>query len=73
MTEQAARTDAAPERVVVPGVGLDARVEGVGVTERGDMTVPDDPAVAGLVPVRSRSRQRRGVGRAGGAPRQRDG
>ncbi|MFF5796535.1 class F sortase [Streptomyces albogriseolus] len=46
-TEQAARTDAAPERVVVPGVGLDARVEGVGVTERGDMTVPDDPAVAG--------------------------
>ncbi|MFI8210957.1 class F sortase [Streptomyces werraensis] len=38
---------AAPARVLVPGVGLDARVEGVGVTPRGDMTVPDDPAVAG--------------------------
>lgn len=47
VAEQAAKADAAPERVLVPGVGLDARVEGVGVTERGDMTVPDDPAVAG--------------------------
>ncbi|MFB6556634.1 class F sortase [Streptomyces sp. NPDC056405] len=28
-------------------MGLDARVRPVGVTERGDMTIPDDPAVAG--------------------------
>ena len=45
--EPAAVRQAAPARVLVPGVGLDARVEGVGVTPRGDMTVPDDPAVAG--------------------------
>ncbi len=36
-----------PRRVLVPGVGLDARVEPVGVTDRGDMTVPDAPTVAG--------------------------
>ncbi|MER7870112.1 class F sortase [Streptomyces cellulosae] len=45
--EPAAVRQAAPARVLVPGVGLDAQVEGVGVTPRGDMTVPDDPAVAG--------------------------
>ncbi|MEU2989685.1 class F sortase [Streptomyces griseoincarnatus] len=45
--ERAAVRQAPPERVLVPAVGLDARVEGVGVTRRGDMTVPDDPAVAG--------------------------
>ncbi|MFD7692846.1 class F sortase [Streptomyces sp. NPDC059374] len=38
---------APPERVQVRDVGLDARVRPVGVTERGDMTVPDDPSVAG--------------------------
>ncbi|WP_407111476.1 class F sortase [Streptomyces sp. DSM 116494] len=38
---------APPERVRVPGIGLDARVEGVGVTGQGAMTVPDDPSVAG--------------------------
>ncbi|MFE1325002.1 class F sortase [Streptomyces sp. NPDC058735] len=31
----------------MPGVGLDARVEPVGVTDRGDMTIPDTPSVAG--------------------------
>ncbi|MFJ6926385.1 class F sortase [Streptomyces nigra] len=36
-----------PERVRLRDVGLDARVQPVGVTERGDMTVPDDPSVAG--------------------------
>ncbi len=39
--------EAPPERVLVTGIGLDARVEAVGVTRQGDMTVPDDPAVAG--------------------------
>ncbi|MFB6555619.1 class F sortase [Streptomyces sp. NPDC056405] len=39
--------DAPPERVQVPDVGLDARVRPVGVTERGAMTVPEDPSVAG--------------------------
>ncbi|MFI8090674.1 class F sortase [Streptomyces sp. NPDC086080] len=38
---------APPVRVEVPGIGLDARVEAVGVTRQGAMTVPDDPAVAG--------------------------
>ncbi|MEV5330744.1 class F sortase [Streptomyces werraensis] len=47
MTGRTPVRQAAPARVLVPGVGLDARVEGVGVTPRGDMTVPDDPAVAG--------------------------
>ncbi|CAL9395636.1 class F sortase [Streptomyces sp. enrichment culture] len=39
--------EAPPERVRVAGIGLDARVEAVGVNPEGDMTVPDDPAVAG--------------------------
>ncbi|MFJ8907743.1 class F sortase [Streptomyces sp. NPDC102359] len=39
--------EAAPEGILVPGAGLDARVDPVGVTAQGDMTVPDDPAVAG--------------------------
>ncbi|MEU0913210.1 class F sortase [Streptomyces althioticus] len=47
VAERAAVRQAPPERVLVPAVGLDARVEDVGVTPRGDMTVPDDPAVAG--------------------------
>ncbi len=47
VAERAAARQAPPARVLVPSVGLDARVEGVGVTPRGDMTVPDDPAVAG--------------------------
>ncbi|MET9153291.1 class F sortase [Streptomyces griseoflavus] len=52
-TPGAARQDAVPvreappERVRVAGIGLDARVEAVGVAPEGDMTVPDDPAVAG--------------------------
>ncbi len=36
-----------PRRVLVADAGLDARVEPVGVTDRGDMTVPGDPSVAG--------------------------
>ncbi|MGW0987241.1 class F sortase [Streptomyces sp. NPDC002486] len=36
-----------PRRVLLPDVGVDARVAPVGVTDRGDMTVPDDPSVAG--------------------------
>ncbi|MGV9290807.1 class F sortase [Streptomyces sp. NPDC003719] len=38
---------AAPVRVLVRSVGLDARVSPVGVTEAGDMAVPPDPGVAG--------------------------
>ncbi|MFE7893018.1 class F sortase [Streptomyces sp. NPDC057412] len=38
---------APPERVRVRDAGLDARVQPVGVTGRGDMAVPDDPSVAG--------------------------
>ncbi|MEU1912178.1 class F sortase [Streptomyces massasporeus] len=33
--------------MLAPRAGLDARISPVGVTARGDMTVPDDPAVAG--------------------------
>ncbi|MFJ7177260.1 class F sortase [Streptomyces massasporeus] len=36
-----------PRRVLVPRTGLDARVSPVGVTDEGDVTVPDDPSVAG--------------------------
>ncbi|MFF6916099.1 sortase domain-bontaining protein [Streptomyces sp. NPDC012466] len=36
-----------PRRVLVPRAGLDARVSPVGVTDQGDMAVPDDPSVAG--------------------------
>ncbi|MFI8307753.1 class F sortase [Streptomyces sp. NPDC085927] len=36
-----------PERVLVGGVDLDARVRPVGVTGRGAMAIPEDPAVAG--------------------------
>lgn len=36
-----------PERVLVPGLGLDARVGPVGVTDEGDMAVPEDPSQAG--------------------------
>ncbi|WP_369197133.1 class F sortase [Streptomyces djakartensis] len=36
-----------PERVLAPGVGLDARVGPVGVTGQGDMAVPEDPSEAG--------------------------
>ncbi|MFC4466978.1 class F sortase [Streptomyces xiangluensis] len=39
--------DPPPRRVLVHDVGLDARVGPVGVTNRGDMTVPDEPSVAG--------------------------
>ncbi|MEU9647427.1 class F sortase [Streptomyces sp. NPDC048110] len=38
---------APPERVEIRDVGLDARVRPVGVTERGALTVPQDPSVAG--------------------------
>ncbi|MER7899772.1 class F sortase [Streptomyces sp. NPDC096046] len=36
-----------PRRVLVPRAGLDARVIPVGVTDRGSMTVPGGPDVAG--------------------------
>lgn len=36
-----------PERVLAPGVGLDARVGPVGVTRKGAMAVPEDPSEAG--------------------------
>ncbi|MFJ8592708.1 class F sortase [Streptomyces sp. NPDC093598] len=36
-----------PRRVLLPDVGLDARVGPVGVTDRGDMAVPDEPSKAG--------------------------
>ncbi|MFF7890907.1 class F sortase [Streptomyces sp. NPDC007907] len=36
-----------PRRVLLPDVGVDARVAPVGVTDRGDLAVPDDPSVAG--------------------------
>ncbi|MFD8230545.1 class F sortase [Streptomyces sp. NPDC059696] len=36
-----------PRRVLVPRVGLDARVSPVGVTKQRDVSVPDDPSVAG--------------------------
>ncbi|MBB5813577.1 class F sortase [Streptomyces collinus] len=39
--------DPPPRRVLVPRAGLDAEVGPVGVTDRGDMAVPDDPSVAG--------------------------
>ncbi|MFE7901428.1 class F sortase [Streptomyces sp. NPDC057424] len=39
--------DPPPRRVLVPRADLDARVSPVGVTDRGDMAVPDDPSVAG--------------------------
>ncbi|GAA3503823.1 hypothetical protein GCM10019016_109350 [Streptomyces prasinosporus] len=44
---EAPRQDAPPRRVLAPGTGLDARVEPVGVTARGAVTVPEDPSVAG--------------------------
>ncbi|MEU0222356.1 class F sortase, partial [Streptomyces sp. NPDC006265] len=39
--------DPPPRRVVAPRAGLDARITPVGVTDEGDMAVPDDPSVAG--------------------------
>lgn len=39
--------DASPDHVQIRHVGLEARVRPVGVTERGAVTVPDDPSVAG--------------------------
>ncbi|MEU9569177.1 class F sortase [Streptomyces massasporeus] len=33
--------------MLAPRTGLDARISPVGVTARGNMTVPDDPSVAG--------------------------
>ncbi|MFI8890829.1 class F sortase [Streptomyces paradoxus] len=42
-----AAQDPPPRRVLVPRAGLDARVGPVGVTDRGEMAVPDDPALAG--------------------------
>ncbi|MFH9708380.1 class F sortase [Streptomyces luteogriseus] len=39
--------DPPPRRVVAPRTGLDARIAPVGVTDEGDMAVPDDPSVAG--------------------------
>ncbi|MEU3850528.1 class F sortase [Streptomyces sp. NPDC029554] len=36
-----------PRRILIDDVDLDARVTPVGVTKKGDMTVPDDPATAG--------------------------
>jgi hypothetical protein len=39
--------DPPPRRVLVPRTGLDARVSPVGVTDQGDMAVPDDPSTAG--------------------------
>ncbi|SBT94088.1 Sortase family protein [Streptomyces sp. DI166] len=38
---------AAPERVLVPAVGLDARIRPVGVTADGAVAVPADPGRAG--------------------------
>ncbi|MEU5365887.1 class F sortase [Streptomyces sp. NPDC005925] len=46
-TGAAPAPDARPERVQVREVGLDAPVRPVGVGERGAMTVPGDPLVAG--------------------------
>ncbi|MFI8193293.1 class F sortase [Streptomyces sp. NPDC085946] len=43
----AGHQDPPPRRVLVPGVGLDARVTPVGVSGQGDLAVPEDPAVAG--------------------------
>ncbi|MCZ7415875.1 MULTISPECIES: class F sortase [unclassified Streptomyces] len=37
----------APDRIEVPDVDLDARIEPVGVDGTGGVAVPDDPAVAG--------------------------
>ncbi|WP_240957205.1 class F sortase [Streptomyces chilikensis] len=45
--EQAPAEQAAPRRVLVRAIGLDAPVRPVGVTPRGDMDVPSDPAEAG--------------------------
>ncbi|MER7477077.1 class F sortase [Streptomyces sp. NPDC126510] len=36
-----------PRRVLLPQAGVDARVTPVGVTDRGEMAVPDEPSVAG--------------------------
>ncbi|MEU1313944.1 class F sortase [Streptomyces tibetensis] len=36
-----------PRRVLLPLAGVDARVTAVGVTDRGEMAVPDEPSVAG--------------------------
>ncbi|SDC47235.1 class F sortase [Streptomyces prasinopilosus] len=41
------RREPPPQRVLVDGVDLDARVRPVGVTGDGAMTIPGDPAVAG--------------------------
>ncbi|CAL9623107.1 class F sortase [Streptomyces sp. enrichment culture] len=41
------REAARPRRILVPRIGLDARIEPVGVSGDGTMTVPEDPAVAG--------------------------
>ncbi|MET9764272.1 class F sortase [Streptomyces sp. NPDC006372] len=47
MTAVGTAQDPRPRRVLVRDVGLDARVEPVGVTNQGDMAVPDAPSVAG--------------------------
>ncbi|MFJ4535945.1 sortase domain-bontaining protein [Streptomyces tibetensis] len=36
-----------PRRVLLPRTGVDARVTPVGVTDHGEMAVPDEPSVAG--------------------------
>ncbi|WP_432056605.1 class F sortase [Streptomyces sp. bgisy022] len=41
------REEARPRRILVPRVGLDARIEPVGVASDGSMALPTDPAVAG--------------------------
>ncbi|MGW7051154.1 class F sortase [Streptomyces sp. NPDC054887] len=45
--EPSAAQQAPPQRVLVREAGLDARVRPVGVTGRGAVAVPRDPAVAG--------------------------
>jgi hypothetical protein len=42
-----AATMAVPERLQIPAIGLDARVESVGVTTQGTMGVPTDPGDVG--------------------------
>lgn len=40
-------TIAAPERLIIPSLGIDVRVDGVGIDTHGDMAVPKDAAIPG--------------------------
>ncbi|MFJ8631979.1 class F sortase [Streptomyces sp. NPDC093568] len=44
---EVSRHDPAPERVQVPGVGIDAAIRPVGVDDQGALSVPGDPTVTG--------------------------